>query len=121
MTEDWQDAEEVSILTHPTPVRQDAPFIKQHSRMPARFPQPARRGASPVPIPNRAEPCFSSRLCPDGLNRLIHHPTASHKIERRGMAKKRLTDWVFLGSAAEETVDPIHSILSVDVGEERHR
>jgi hypothetical protein len=50
------------------------------------------------------------------LNRLIHLPTASHKIERRGMAKKRLTDWVCLDSAAEESVDPVHSIQSVDAG-----
>jgi hypothetical protein len=59
---------------------------------------------------------FFSRLCPEELNRLIHLPTASHKIERRGVAQKRLTDWVFLGSAAKETVDPIHSILSIDAG-----
>ena len=64
--------------------------------------------------PDRAEPCFSSRLCPEKLDRLIHLPTVSHKIERRGVAKKRLTDWVYLGTAAEETVDPVHSILSVD-------
>jgi len=32
------------------------------------------------------------------------------------MAKKRFTDWVCLGSAAEETVDPVHSILLVDAG-----
>jgi hypothetical protein len=32
------------------------------------------------------------------------------------MAKKWLTYWVCLGSAAEETVDPVHSILSVDAG-----
>jgi hypothetical protein len=32
------------------------------------------------------------------------------------MAKKRLTDWVCLGKAAKETVDPVHSILSVDAG-----
>ncbi len=55
------------------------------------------------------------------LNRLIHLPTASHKIERRGMAKKRLTDWVYLGSAAEPMVDPVHSILSVDAGLDRYR
>jgi len=66
--------------------------------------------------PDRAEPCFSSRLCPQELNRAIHLPTTSHKIERRRIAKKRLTDWVYLGSAAEETVDPVHSILSVDAG-----
>jgi len=66
--------------------------------------------------PNRAEPCFSSRLCPEELNSLIQIPTASHKIERRGMAQKRLTDWPGLGSAAKETVDPVHSILSIDAG-----
>jgi hypothetical protein len=32
------------------------------------------------------------------------------------MAKKQLTDWVSLGSAAKETVDPTHSILSIDAG-----
>jgi hypothetical protein len=32
------------------------------------------------------------------------------------MAQKWLTDWGFLGSAAEETVDPVPSILSVDTG-----
>ena len=50
---------------------------------------------------------------------MIHLPTASHKIERSMMAKKWLTDWVCQGSqgsAAEETVDPAHSILSVDAG-----
>jgi len=66
--------------------------------------------------PNRAEPCFSRRLRPGELNRLIHLPTASHKIERRVMAKKRLTDWIFLDGAAEERVNPVHSIQSVDTG-----
>ena len=47
---------------------------------------------------------------------MIHIPTAGHKIERRRMAKKRLTDWVCLGNAAEERADPVHSILSVDAG-----
>jgi hypothetical protein len=47
---------------------------------------------------------------------MIRIPTATHKIERRGMAKKRLTDGVCLGSAVEEMVDPAHSILSVDAG-----
>ncbi len=37
---------------------------------------------------------------------MIHLSTASHKIERSERAKKRLTDWVCLGSAANETVDP---------------
>jgi len=32
------------------------------------------------------------------------------------MAKKRLTDWPGLGSAAKETVDPVHSIRSIDAG-----
>jgi hypothetical protein len=32
------------------------------------------------------------------------------------MGKKWLTDWVCLGSAVEETVNPVHSILSVDAG-----
>jgi hypothetical protein len=32
------------------------------------------------------------------------------------MAKKWLTDLVCQGSAAKETVDPVHSILSVDAG-----
>ncbi len=36
------------------------------------------------------------------VNRVIHLPAASHKIERCVMAKKWLTDWVFQGSAAEE-------------------
>src|SRR4026209_2061374 len=57
--------------------------------------------------PNRTEPCFSSRLCPEELNRLTHLPTASHKIERSERAKKRLTDWVYLGSTANETVDSL--------------
>jgi hypothetical protein len=66
--------------------------------------------------PDKAEPRFSSSLCPEELNRLIHLLTASHKIERRHMVKKRLTDWVCQGSAADETVDPVHSILSFDAG-----
>jgi len=53
---------------------------------------------------NRTEPCFSSRLCPEELNWLIHLPTQSHKFERRESAKKRLTDWAYLGSAVEKTV-----------------
>jgi hypothetical protein len=32
------------------------------------------------------------------------------------MAKKWLTDWVCQGSAADETVDLVHSILSFDAG-----
>ena len=59
---------------------------------------------------------FSRRLCPEELSPVIHIPTAGHKIERRRMAKKRLTDWVCLGNAAEERADPVHSILSVDAG-----
>jgi hypothetical protein len=47
---------------------------------------------------------------------MIHLPTASHKIERSEMAKKRLTDWACMGSAAKETVDLLTSILSVDAG-----
>ena len=47
---------------------------------------------------------------------MIHLPTSSHKIERCVMAKKWLTDWVYQGSAAEATVDPVHSILSIDAG-----
>ena len=30
---------------------------------------------------------------------MIHPPTASHKIERRGIANKWLTDWVCQGGA----------------------
>ena len=51
--------------------------------------------------PNRAEPCFSDRLCPEEPNRVIHLPTTSHKIERSEMAKKRLIDWVYLGNEVE--------------------
>ena len=54
--------------------------------------------------PDRTKPCFSRRLCPEELNRVIHLPTASHKIERRGMANKRLTDWVRLGVCPTLTV-----------------
>jgi len=37
-----QDAEKVSDLTHPTPVRQDAPFTKQRSRIAQRLDVPKR-------------------------------------------------------------------------------
>ena len=135
-----QDAQKGGLLTRPTLARQDAPCPRQgrSSAADPRFTFHASRfsllwneartkltdflsiflGVEQVlyRCPNRVKPCFSRRLCPEELNRLIHLPTASHKIERHGMAKKRLTDWLCLGSAAEETVDPIHSILSVDAG-----
>jgi hypothetical protein len=38
------------------------------------FPQPARSGASPIPIPRRVEPCFLGRLRFDGLNPVIRFP-----------------------------------------------
>src|SRR5687768_12401526 len=34
---------------------------------------------------NQKEPCFSSRLGPEGVIRLIHPPTIGHKRERGGM------------------------------------
>jgi hypothetical protein len=65
----------------------------------------------PYRCPNQSEPCFSSRLGPERLIRLIHLHTIRHKIERGGRDKKWLTHWMHEGRAAKETVDhPQHPI-----------
>src|SRR5262245_32893059 len=75
--------------------------------------RPARGEQVPYRYPSKAKPCFSRGLRSDELNRLIHLPTARHKIERHVMAKKCLMNWICLGKTAKAkgscSQHPVHS------------